>query len=77
MPHPYREEMGGIIMRRTLVPLSSNRSVVVLLGAMLLALAVVVASSALAPKKADAATQVVTKTFNKPAQLLIPAGAQS
>jgi hypothetical protein len=61
-------------MRRTLVPVSSNRRAVVVLGAVLLALALVVLASALAPKKADAA-QAVTKTFNKPAQILIPAGA--
>jgi hypothetical protein len=56
---------------------SARRSVLVVLGATLLALVlVVVASAALAPKKADAATaQVVTKTFNKPAAILIPAGA--
>ena len=62
-------------MRRALPPLRSNRSDLVVLGAMLLALAVVLAS-ALASKKVDAATQV-TKTFNKPQQILIPAGSFS
>jgi hypothetical protein len=52
-----------------------DRQAVVLLGAMLLALALVVLASAVASKKADAATQIVTKTFNKPEQLHIPAGA--
>ena len=46
------------------------------LGAMLLGLALVVLASVVDPKKADAAQQVVvTKTFNKPEQILIPAGA--
>jgi hypothetical protein len=64
-------------MSRSLFSLSSaRRSVLVVLGALLLALVlVVVASSALAPKKADAATQTVTKTFNNPAMIFIPAGA--
>jgi len=62
-------------MRGTLLSFSSNRSVVVVLGAMVLALGLVVLASALAPKKADAATQVVTKTFHKPATILIPASA--
>jgi hypothetical protein len=61
-------------MSHSLFLLSSARSVLVVLGAMLLALALVVAASALDPKKADA-DRVVTKTFNKPAAILIPAGA--
>ena len=62
-------------MRRALSPLRSNRSGLAVLGAMLLALAVVLAS-AMASNKVDAATQV-TKTFNKPQQIFIPAGALS
>jgi hypothetical protein len=46
----------------------------VLLGAILLGLALVVAIGG-SPKKADAATQAVTMTFNKPGSILIPAGA--
>jgi hypothetical protein len=61
-------------MSDSLFPLSYARSVLVVLGAMLLALALVVAASALDPKKADA-DRVVTKTFNKPAAILIPDGA--
>jgi hypothetical protein len=60
-------------MSRSLFPLSPARSVVVVLAAMLLALALVVAS-ALDPKKAEA-DRVVTRTFNQPQQILIPAGA--
>ena len=60
-------------MRRTTVsPLLSTRSLA-MLGAMLLALIVLgLGSSA---NKADAATQAVTKSFNKTAPILIPAGA--
>ena len=58
-------------MRLTLLPLSSARSVVVILGAILLALALVLAG-ALAPKQADAATRIVTKTFSNSGQILIP-----
>jgi hypothetical protein len=61
--------------KRTLVPLSSIRSVVVLLGAMLLALALVVLATGAASKPADAATQTITKVFDKPGTILIPAGA--
>jgi hypothetical protein len=66
--------MGGLIMRRTLVPLLSIRSFV-LLGAMLLALALVVLASLAASKPADAATQTVIKVFDKPGTIFIPAGA--
>ena len=46
-----------------------------LLGAMLLALAVVALAGVAAPRKADAATTVVTRTFDKTEQILFPAGA--
>ena len=62
--------MRGTILR-TLV---STRSVIVLFGAMLIAIALVALAIGVATKKADAATTVVTKTFNKPAQILIPDG---
>lgn len=62
-------------MRGTLVPSSTRRSFAVLLGAMLLALALVVLASAAAPKKADAATKVVTKTFSNAQLITIPEGA--
>jgi hypothetical protein len=47
----------------------------VVLGALLLALALVVLASFSASKPADAATQLVTKRFDNPATILIPAGA--
>jgi len=47
----------------------------VVLGAMLMALAMVVLASTLAPKKADAATQIVTRTFNKAGTITIPKGS--
>jgi hypothetical protein len=60
-------------MRSTLLSLpATRRYVVVVLGAMLIALALVVLASALAPKKADAATQIVNRTFSKSGQILIP-----
>jgi hypothetical protein len=52
--------MEVTLVRPTVSPLTSTRSVVVVLGAMLLALAAVVLASALAPKEADAATQIIT-----------------
>jgi hypothetical protein len=62
-------------MRRTLlVSLLSTRSVV-LLGAMLLALALIALAIGISANKADAATNIVTKTFSKPAKISIPAGA--
>ena len=64
-------------MRRTLVPLLSTRSVV-LLGAMLLAaVALVIVSLALSPKKADAATTLVTKSFSNTHRITIPEGANA
>jgi hypothetical protein len=54
--------------------LATKRSVVVMVGAMLIALVLVLAIG-VASKKADAATQVVTKTFRDTGQILIPAGA--
>jgi hypothetical protein len=63
-------------MRRTLlVPLLSTRSVIVLLGAMLLALALIVLAIGTSASKADAATNIVTKTFSNSGQILIPDGA--
>lgn len=62
-------------MRSTLFSVPSTRSVVVVVGAMLLGLALVVLASAVAPRKADAATQIVTRTFSKAGQILIPDGA--
>ena len=63
-------------MRRTLlVPLLSIRSVLVLLGAMLLALALIVLSLGTSANKADAATRLVTKTFSNSGQILIPEDA--
>ena len=61
-------------MKSSLVPLLSTRSVV-LLGAMLLALALIVLAIGTSAKQADAATRLVTKTFSKPAQITIPAGS--
>ena len=47
-----------------------------LIGAMLIALALIVlALVGTSAKQADAATTIVTKTFDKPAQITIPAGA--
>src|SRR5215211_2744664 len=68
-------EGGSANMKRTLFPLASARSVVVLLGALLLGLTLVVLASALAPNSANAATTVVTKTFSNQGQILIPSGA--
>jgi hypothetical protein len=62
-------------MKRTLVPLLSIRSVLVLFGAMLLALALIVLSLGTSANKADAATRLVTKTFTNPGQILIRADA--
>jgi large repetitive protein len=61
-------------MRRTLVPLLSTRSVV-LLGAMLIAVALVIVTLALSPKEADAATKLVTKSFSNSHLITIPEGA--
>jgi hypothetical protein len=47
----------------------------VLLVAVAIALALVVLSLAVAPKRADAATTVVTRTFSNADQITIPAGA--
>jgi subtilisin-like proprotein convertase family protein len=58
-------------MRRTLVPLLSTRSVV-LWGGMLIAVALLIASLAVVPKKAEAATKLVTKSFSNSNQILIP-----
>jgi hypothetical protein len=63
-------------MRRTLVPLLSTRGVV-LLGAMLIAVALVIVSLALSPKKADAATTLVTRTFSNTHLITIPEGANA
>jgi hypothetical protein len=62
-------------MKRTQVPLLSIRSVLVLFGAMLLALALIVLSLGTSANKADAATRLVTKTFTNPGQILIRADA--
>jgi hypothetical protein len=62
-------------MKRTLVPLLSIRSVLVLFGAMLLALALIVLSLGTSANKADAATRLVTKTFSNSGQILIPEDA--
>jgi hypothetical protein len=60
-------------MSRALFPLSSaRRSVLVVLGALLLALVLVVVASAISPKPAEAATKVVTKTFSNAQQITIP-----
>lgn len=61
-------------MRRTLVPLLSTRGVV-LWGAMLIAVALLIASLTVSPKKAEAAPKLVTKSFSNPHQILIPEGA--
>ena len=63
-------------MRRTLlVPLLSTRGVV-LLGAMLLALALIVlALIGTSPKQTEAATKIVTKTFSNSGLITIPAGS--
>ena len=45
-----------------------------LLGAMLLALALIVLAIGTSANKADAATNIVTKTFSKSAQITIPEG---
>jgi len=58
------------------VPLLSTRSVIVLFGAMLIALALIVLTLVgTSAKPADAATRIVTKTFSNQGQILIPAGA--
>jgi hypothetical protein len=62
-------------MRSTLLSLpATRRSVVIVLGGMLLALAVVVMVSVVASKRANAA-EVVHRLFDQPEQILIPAGA--
>ena len=63
-----------MLMRRTLAPLLSIRSVA-LFGAMLLALALIVLALGTSANKADAATRLVTKTFSKSGQIPIPAGS--
>jgi hypothetical protein len=62
-------------MRRT-IPLPSTRGTV-LLVAVAIALALVVLSLAVAPKRADAATKVVTKTFSNTGQITIPTSGTS
>jgi hypothetical protein len=57
-------------MRRA-IPLPSTRAIV-LLVAVAMATALVVLSLVAAPKRADAATRVVTKTFSNPTQINIP-----
>jgi hypothetical protein len=61
-------------MKRTVASLLSTRSVV-LLGAMILALALIALALGTSANKAEAATRLVTKTFNKSAQIPIPAGS--
>src|SRR5215204_83742 len=62
-------------MKSPLVPMLSTRSVA-LLGAMLIAVALIVlALVGTSANKADAATRLVTKTFTNSAQIPIPAGS--
>ena len=62
-------------MKSPLVPMLSTRSVA-LLGAMLIALALIVlALVGTSANKADAATRLVTKTFTNSAPIPIPAGS--
>jgi hypothetical protein len=62
-------------MRRA-IPLPSTRATV-LLVAVAVALALVVVSLAVAPKRADAATRVVTRTFSNATQITIPSSGAS
>jgi hypothetical protein len=59
-------------LKRTAI---TTRSVVVLFGAMLLALALIALAIGTSASKAEAATNIVTKTFSNSGQLLFPDGA--